>query len=56
MLKSKVLSPDEVALAEAADAFLTQTKDSLSVLVAANLIAAIYRLLCNPNAVLARRK
>ena len=56
MLKSKVLSPDEVALAEAADAFLTQNRASLSVVVAAKLMAAIYRLLRNVNAVKARRK
>ena len=55
MLKSKVLSPDDVGKAESADAFLTQKKDSLSVLVAANLMSAIYRLLCNVTAVRARR-
>ena len=56
MLKSKVLSPDKVALAEAADAFVTQNRASLSVVVAAKLMAAIYRLLRNVNAVKARRK
>ena len=55
MLKTKVLSPDDVDNAELADAFLTQKKDSLSVLVAANLRAAIYKLLCNVTAVKARR-
>jgi len=55
MLKTKVLSPEDVGKAELADAFLTQKKDSLSVLVAANLRAAIYKLLCNATAVKARR-
>ena len=55
MLKTKVLSPGDVGTAELADAFLTQNEASLSVLVAANLRAAIYKLLCNVTAVKARR-
>ncbi len=56
MLRTGVLSADDVGLAQSANAFLTLEKDGLPVLVAAQLHSAVHRLLLSSNGIRAARK
>ncbi len=56
MLRSKLLSPDDVARAKLANGFLKLHQASLSVVVAARLKTAVHILLFNVNGIKAARK